>query len=97
MKPNHTLINSFLPSFLRIESPPKSVDRDLQKIVSNKNKEIEKLNTECLELETQCESLKLEVKEAWEVYKTAQEKAMARETELLDELKEIGLFLLFFA
>lgn len=48
------------------------------------------MNTECLELETQCESLKKEVQEAWEAYKGALEKAALRETELMDEINQIG-------
>ena len=44
------------------------------------------LNAECLELEKQCESLKEEVKRAWDAYKSSQERAAARESELQDEV-----------
>lgn len=53
------------------------------------NKEIETLNQECLELENQIQSLKEEVKEAWDQYKISQEKALFREQELMDEMNHM--------
>lgn len=47
------------------------------------------MNAECLELEDLCASLKKEVQEAWDNYKSAQEKAAMREDELQDEIKQI--------
>jgi hypothetical protein len=47
------------------------------------------LNAECLELEDLCTSLKKEVQEAWDNYKSSQEKAAIREDELQDEIKQI--------
>ena len=61
---------------------------DLKKI-KDKDQEIEKLNAECLELEDKCASLTKEAKEAWESYRISQERAAAREAELLDEVKDI--------
>ena len=46
--------------------------------------EIENLNRECLELEELCQALKGEVREAWDNYKVAQERAAFREAELQD-------------
>jgi len=65
------------------------ISKDARQQLIKKNKEIERLNAECLDLEGQIEHLKGEVVEAWEAYKTAQEKAAAREEELQDEIKEI--------
>jgi hypothetical protein len=62
---------------------------ELKKSLKDKDLEIEKLNAECLELEDQCSSLTKEAKEAWESYRISQERAAAREAELLDEVKEI--------
>jgi chromosome segregation ATPase len=53
------------------------------------SQEIEKLNRECLDFEEQTAALKLEVKEAWDNYKTAQEKSAAVESELQDEVRQI--------
>lgn len=64
---------------------------DLQIALKMKNQEIEKLNTECLDLEEQSNSLKKEVKEAWESYRIAQEKAACREAELQDEMRQLKL------
>jgi len=64
-------------------------DAELRKALRKKNQEIEKLNAECLELEDQCSALKTEVREAWDNYKIAQERSVARETELLDEIKQL--------
>ncbi|KAJ1413732.1 hypothetical protein B484DRAFT_454991 [Ochromonadaceae sp. CCMP2298] len=58
----------------------------LKKALRRKNQEIEKLNRECLDLEEQVGALKGEVQEAWDNYKTAQEKAAAVEGELLEEV-----------
>jgi cell division septum initiation protein DivIVA len=55
----------------------------------NTLQEIERLNEECLELEDQVQALKEEVKEAWESYKTSQERAAIRETELQDEIRQV--------
>ena len=71
-----------------VESVSKGTD-DLKKSIKDKDLEIEKLNAECLELEDKCASLTKEAKEAWESYRISQERAAARETELLDEVKEI--------
>jgi chromosome segregation ATPase len=62
---------------------------DLRKSIRDKDLEIEKLNAECLELEDKCASLTKEAKEAWESYRISQERAAAREAELLDEVKDI--------
>ena len=64
-------------------------DTNAKQIIKSKNLEIEKLNSEILELEETCHSLKLEVQDAWNTYKTTQEKAATREGELLEEIKII--------
>lgn len=64
-------------------------ESELRTILKKKNLEIEKLNGECLELEESCTSLKKEVEEAWASYKSSQEKAMLRESELQEEIRMI--------
>lgn len=64
-------------------------DSELRALLKKKNAEIEALNAECLELEESCTSLKKEVEEAWDSYKSSQEKAMARESELQEEIRLI--------
>jgi len=66
-----------------------TTESELRAVVKKKNLEIEKLNGECLELEESCTSLKKEVEEAWASYKTSQEKAMLRESELQEEIRMI--------
>eukprot|EP00598_Pedospumella_elongata_P001435 CAMPEP_0184975852 /NCGR_PEP_ID=MMETSP1098-20130426/6947_1 /TAXON_ID=89044 /ORGANISM="Spumella elongata, Strain CCAP 955/1" /LENGTH=855 /DNA_ID=CAMNT_0027498627 /DNA_START=54 /DNA_END=2621 /DNA_ORIENTATION=+ len=61
----------------------------LKKTLKKKNQEIEKLNREVLDLEEHSVSLKQEVQEAWDNYKTAQEKAAQQESELHDEIRQI--------
>eukprot|EP01036_Dinobryon_divergens_P026835 gene26835-35527_t len=56
-----------------------------QRSLQKKDQEIENLNRECLELEEMCQALKGEVREAWDNYKNAQERAAFREAELQDE------------
>jgi hypothetical protein len=67
----------------------KSEKLQLKKAMRKMRQEIEELNRECLELETQSKSLKSEVKEAWDNYNKAQEKAVFRESELHDEVKQL--------
>eukprot|EP01038_Epipyxis_sp_PR26KG_P014311 gene14311-19195_t len=68
----------------------KSVNEiELKKLLRKKSQEIEKLNLECLELEKHSNELKQEVQEAWDTYKLSQEKAIIRETELQDEIRQI--------
>ena len=67
----------------------KSEKVQLKKAGRKMRQEIEELNRECLELETQSKSLKSEVKEAWDNYNKAQEKAVFRESELHDEVKQL--------
>lgn len=47
------------------------------------------MNRECLDFEEQTAALKLEVQEAWDNYKSAQERAAAVEAELQDEVRMI--------
>jgi len=67
----------------------KSEKIQLKKTARKMRQEIEELNRECLELESQSKSLKSEVKEAWDNYNKAQEKAVFRESELHDEVKQL--------
>lgn len=73
----------------------KSEKVQLKKAGRKMRQEIEELNRECLELETQSKSLKSEVKEAWDNYNKAQEKAVFRESELHDEVKQLQKAKLF--
>jgi chromosome segregation ATPase len=70
-------------------SSSNATEKDFRRELKLKDKEIDRLNAECLELEDQVSAVKKEVESAWKAYKTSQEQAAERESDLQDEMRQI--------